>query len=95
MRDQVQKLTKEISELKDCLQEKEKAEKDLNKTIVSKRIAKCEKKSIKKLTIRQAVGFKYRHPYDLPLVNIYKVNITSQCYCVKYYMYSCSKPLSV
>lgn len=33
MRDQVQKLTKEISELKDCLQEKEKAEKDLNKTI--------------------------------------------------------------
>lgn len=43
MRDQVQKLTKEISELKDSLQEKEKAEKDLNKTIVSKRIAKCEK----------------------------------------------------
>lgn len=46
MRDQVQKLTKEISELKDCLQEKEKAEKDLNKTIVSKRIAKCEKKKV-------------------------------------------------
>lgn len=37
MRDQVQKLTKEISDLKDSLQEKEKAEKDLNKTIVSKR----------------------------------------------------------
>lgn len=43
MRDQVQKLTKEICELKDSLQGKEKAEKDLNKTIVSKRIAKCEK----------------------------------------------------
>lgn len=37
MRDQVQKLTKEISDLKNSLQEKEKAEKDLNKTIVSKR----------------------------------------------------------
>lgn len=36
MRDQVQKLTKEISDLKNSLQEKEKAEKDLNKTIVSK-----------------------------------------------------------
>lgn len=37
MRDQVQKLTKEISDLKNSLQEKENAEKDLNKTIVSKR----------------------------------------------------------
>ncbi|XP_061189899.1 girdin-like isoform X2 [Saccostrea echinata] len=33
MRDQVQKLTKEVSDLKENLQEKEKAEKDLTKTI--------------------------------------------------------------
>lgn len=56
MRDQVQKLTKEISELKDCLQEKEKAEKDLNKTIVSKRIAKSEKKKYKKADNQASSG---------------------------------------
>ncbi|XP_062611225.1 girdin-like isoform X3 [Saccostrea cucullata] len=33
MRDQIQKLTKEVSDLKESLQEKEKAEKDLTKTI--------------------------------------------------------------
>jgi hypothetical protein len=35
MREQVQKLTKEVSDLKDKIQEKEKTEKDLVKTIVS------------------------------------------------------------
>ena len=35
MRDQVQKLTKEVSDLKESLQGKEQTEKDLNKTIVS------------------------------------------------------------
>ena len=35
MRDQVQKSTKEVSDLKESLQGKEQTEKDLNKTIVS------------------------------------------------------------